>query len=329
MRSLLTTLVLSCVVTSVRSAFVDLFSSPSRSDYGGCDGQTDLIDTWLVESLTLADAGLEAVADYDSDLVVRLMFDAFFGQKQTGDREIFDVVSANLNQVASFLQKGLSGNKPWLFCDSSWLVWSEWQDVAKDARGNDLLIDGALVSLQEVDDERYSKAFKATDPVQVPYFAPDVNNYLFASDVKGTSFCASGASLAGTQTEAGFKSVTLCLNNILRTPEIATLDTNTVGRSGLSLTKFFPKSATLFHELFHLVSGQLETEDVPGYRYADVAAYATSPDDIPYPEEKDPKTAGYYNSYNPEIYVFFCVAYHQYVASGRKWKFTTSRSSAV
>jgi hypothetical protein len=94
-----------------------------------------------------------------------------------------------------------------------------------------------------------------------PYWSEDEKEYVFNSDYKGKTFCtvALGVNLGVTKKQTTCRIVTLC-------PDSFRNSQNTVSLSSRSpksqqTTKVVPRSATLYHELFHLVLGNDHSPD--------------------------------------------------------------------
>lgn len=102
---------------------------------------------------------------------------------------------------------------------------------------------------------------------RIPYWSADLGQYLVDDDYDGQTFCtvARGANMGTTQHMTTPPTITLCQGSFSEPGYSVKLGSKSplVGqRGGRKLTDVLPRSATLYHELFHLVLGNDPTPDV-------------------------------------------------------------------
>jgi hypothetical protein len=134
-----------------------------------------------------------------------------------------------------------------LFCDSSWLEQKSRTDKIEEYSKE--------VEIQNSDE--YGSQLEA-DKSLVPYYSSDLDQYIVDQPYgEGGLYGASGE-LSMTQGNTQPSTVTLCPRAFTRAGVQTDLG---VDAQGKKLSDVLSKSATLFHELFHLVIGNEDTID--------------------------------------------------------------------
>jgi hypothetical protein len=144
-------------------------------------------------------------------------------------------------------KSSIPGGTPWLFCDSSWLEQKSRTDKIEECDEE--------VEIQN--SEEYGSQLKAAK-ILVPYWSSDLDQYIIDQAYGEGGLCGASGELGVTQGVTEPKTVTLCPRAFTRT------DVQTdfgVDAQGKKLSDVLSKSATLFHELFHLVLGNDDTID--------------------------------------------------------------------
>ncbi|PHH91607.1 hypothetical protein CDD83_11011 [Cordyceps sp. RAO-2017] len=101
----------------VQGSIHDVFNVKSGTSKGGCDG-TD-VEQWFADSLTLAASAAAGAGATDADS--RKYLSTFFSIRTNQDA---GQASGPIGQVESVLKGNAEppGGKPWLFCNSDWLI---------------------------------------------------------------------------------------------------------------------------------------------------------------------------------------------------------------
>jgi hypothetical protein len=176
--------------------------------------------------------------------------------------------------VSNFLE-GLStvpGGTPRLWCNDKWLIKLKRTDAAFDGDSSKKLTtikqDGSLayVEIQDVSVYEHHLWVIQADGSKVsnglvPYWSEDEKEYVFDSDYNGKTFCtvAPGVNLGATQEQTTRRTVTLCPDGFKNS--LNTVSLGSRSPKSQQITKVVPRSATLYHELFHLVLGNDHSPD--------------------------------------------------------------------
>lgn len=159
----------------------------------------------------------------------------------------------------------------------------------------------------------------------VPYWSTDLSQYVFDGNYRGKTYCtASKDNLGATQDQTLPSTVTLCPSSFTNEKAQESLGA-AVPKVGLPMAEILPRSATFYHELFHLLVGNAGTPDItckssipwplPAYLpllipHAD--SWDTQESMLKEPDNKENvykiTNAGLIRR-NPESYVFFSAAY--------------------
>lgn len=154
-----------------------------------------------------------------------------------------------------------AGGKPWLFCDSSWLLRKAWIEQAQAPDGTFLTLNGASVSIQT----QYPNLF-ASAGRRLPWWISQFNTYMVLLVKDASGYCStSSGNLAGTQDTTMPGTITLCPVSFTFTPgEISVercWDWQNIAHGDALQANGGCKALTLFHEMFHLVIGTAPTPD--------------------------------------------------------------------
>ncbi|KAL2212263.1 hypothetical protein CC79DRAFT_359041 [Sarocladium strictum] len=275
---------------------------------GGCRNLgKDKAQRFIREAETMAEVGLQLADDYGLKEEATRLMNAFMGG------ELFQGeirrVKSRYSGVLDFLKTGFgeSGtDRPYLFCQHTWLKKKKMTDDAFDAEGNTFKADPEAernVKIQDVEKYRLqqSQAFGDT-----PYWSVPHKAYLFDISYRGGGICAEQGSRAVTSDLLKPPSITLCprswganrnLGGINVKPiksEKIPKEPGTIPSGAQRLDAILPTSITLFHELFHLV---LRAETVP-------------PDGEEYDIIQMGKMGKAAALMNPETYAVIAAAYH-------------------
>jgi hypothetical protein len=165
------------------------------------------------------------------------------------------------------LPKSAAG-KPLLFCDDTWLAKQKWTDQVNDQDGTPITgQNGKPFSIFDQASSGVSNQwmyfFQAKNPRLVPWYSTKLKGYIFAP---GRRYCNPASDgpvyLAGTQDLTPRSTMSLCPISFKVSADtgIATLG-GTVPKPRDFIQKSTSLSITLFHELFHLVLGNVATPD--------------------------------------------------------------------
>ncbi|KAJ5632137.1 hypothetical protein N7490_008476 [Penicillium lividum] len=128
---------------------------------------------------------------------------------------------------------------------------------------------------------------------RVPCWSDDLLKYLFDEDYGTQIYCTTergGRNLAAIQQQTDPNTITLCPFAFIYPANTVSLGSKNPTR-GISIQKVLPRSATLYHELFHLILGNRNTPDTT-YGWTEQQKYPKTPDTIP--EDSDRTYADLY-----------------------------------
>jgi hypothetical protein len=113
------------------------------------------------------------------------------------------------------------GKKPFLFCDSTWLIQYQQTDQALDQNGMPITTNDngnmrpvAIQDIPAYNDELYYEDGSLTG--YVPFWSPDLGTYFFSIPADGARLCRPTNQAGATQTNTVPFTMTLCMRNILR-----------------------------------------------------------------------------------------------------------------
>jgi hypothetical protein len=151
-----------------------------------------------------------------------------------------------------------------LFCSDSWLVKQKWTDQVNDQ--NEVLIyqNGKPFSIFDQASSGVANQWMGFyDDMLVPWYSAKLKRYVFDLGSRYCTQVSNGAvNLAGTQDSTPRSTMSLCPISFTASANlgIATLG-GTAPKAGDFIQKSTSLSITLFHELFHLVLGNVATPD--------------------------------------------------------------------
>ncbi|KAL4862781.1 hypothetical protein BDV12DRAFT_206994 [Aspergillus spectabilis] len=302
---------------------------------GGCAARSGLLSQYLQESKDLASAGLQAI------------------------QHAQDPSAAQHDVAKRYLQAYFAVEEN----DATALAFAK--DIAWDTDGNDIWAmgeNGEQHPLSIEVCEEYGHLFWDYDDKKriwaknerVPYWSDDLSQYLADEDYDGHTFCTvpGGANMGATQHMTTPPTVTLCPASFTESTlstKLGSKNPHTRQKGGKKLTELLPRSATLYHELYHLVLGHDPTPDTT-YVWARQQLLIKEPDEIisedyedKYDDEEGPLPPGTYGMtraeairHNPESYVFFSVGYWYFMQTkwsngddSQRWSFHSGVSQKV
>ncbi|KAJ5201710.1 uncharacterized protein N7498_006373 [Penicillium cinerascens] len=212
----------------------DMFNVKQGSENGGFDSHLSVLRRWWTESQAMASARISAFddakgnADDTKTKNAKHALQKYLGINDDTDDEDVDDIKSILEEVQSFMIKksSIPGGTPWLFSDSSWLEQKSRIDKIEECDEE--------VEIQN--SEEYGSQLKVAKSL-VPYWSSDLDQYIIDQAYGEGGLCSASGELGVTQTDFG------------------------VDAQGKKLSDVLSKSATLFHELFHLVLGNDDTID--------------------------------------------------------------------
>jgi hypothetical protein len=176
-------------------------------------------------------------------------------------------------KVKNFLDGEWPTETPRLYCNDQWLTKLSRLDEAWDTEKHETLMkqesDGSYVpmSIEEVDDYREFLWEENLNGMwsrnkNIPYWSDDLGEYIFDLPYGSKTYCTiSKWNLAATQQQTIPNTVTLCPNSFSNTRAVDGLG-SAAPQQGLPIMKILPRSATIYHELFHLTIGNDWTPDI-------------------------------------------------------------------
>ncbi|OQE02834.1 hypothetical protein PENVUL_c038G02194 [Penicillium vulpinum] len=307
----------------------------------------------------MVDAGLQALthaADPSSkeSKIAQRYLKSYFGVK-IGD-EKSGLIKKNLEAVQNFM-KGNSKHErtPRLYCDDTWLerlsrtnaAWNT--EEGTEGSRKEIMEEGpnGLVH-KKIEDIKDYRPFLFTEDEKTgqyvsngnaPYWSDDLHEYVFQEDYGDKSYCTKPGldgktNLAGTQDQSEPSTVTLCPLSFSNPQAIDSLGSKTP-TAGMSIPEFLPKSATFYHELFHLAIDVLTTPD-PFYSWKEIQAVLKKPTGRP--RKYAPLNNHNLVCQNPETYVFFSVGYWNFLQTNwndkqsnanKRWSFQSGVAQLV
>jgi hypothetical protein len=158
-----------------------------------------------------------------------------------------------------------AAGKPLLFCGDGWLVKQKWTDQVNDQNGAPIYQNGKPFSIFDQASSGVANQWMYFyDETLVPWYSTKLKGYLFGLGSRYCTRASNGAvNLAGTQDLTPRSTMSLCPISFAANADtgVPTLG-GTVPKMGDFIQKSTSLSVTLFHELFHLVLGNVATPDV-------------------------------------------------------------------
>ncbi|KAJ5413885.1 hypothetical protein N7509_000512 [Penicillium cosmopolitanum] len=302
----------------------DVFNVKQGSENGGCDSHLSVLTQWWTESQAMASAGISAFddakgnADETKTKNAKHALEKYLGINDDTDDADVDDIKLLLEEVQWFMAKKSPDSKdtPWLFCDSSWL----------EPKPRTLRIEECGEEVEIQDSQQYGSQLQEAG--SVPYWSSDLKEYIIGHAYGEGGLCGASGELGVTQGTTASRTVTLCPRAFTRT------DVQTdfgVDAQGKKLSDVLSKSATLFHELFHLVIGNDDTIDAT-YKLGTIFKSVAKGYAVPAKSEWDGQANALKNSdrktnaqlvrTNPETWVFFCADYWYTLHKNLYWDTT-------
>ncbi|KAJ5727305.1 hypothetical protein N7493_005125 [Penicillium malachiteum] len=223
------------------------------------DDATTLIKG-MVAAVTAATTSATTEQGAKDKVVAQKLFTSFFGVAFEGNdalsayEDAWAIVKSAITNVEEFLEDQVytcAKLPPVLFCDNFGNGF-DWDSQAKNAQGKAIVMsDGFEPAIKNI----YSAEYAASATSE-PYWIPELNRYIFTSDVKvnsGQTFCG-GKFLDGPFTATMGAGESEQVDLLAKVPYTTPSTTK-------QLSKILPISSTLFHELFHMTT-YWEGEDV-------------------------------------------------------------------
>ncbi|KAE8153189.1 hypothetical protein BDV25DRAFT_137091 [Aspergillus avenaceus] len=247
-----------------------------KGERGTCHGQLDTLDTWLSESKALADAALQAFEDAGTEShphqgIARRYLASYFGldsasplEDQTSKRFVIFIkknsrpiepppgYSATIHGSSKCCEtmppcKKGAWTPTWKFRPAATCIRSPLKTWSSTA---------ALCGI--------STTGSGSATGRIPYWSQDLLSYVFDRNYNGKAFCTAvtengDRGLAATQDTTNPSTMTFCPFSF----EMPTKDKWLGSRMpmGHNIVNVTPRSATSYHETFHLVLGMISTLD--------------------------------------------------------------------
>ncbi|KAH7121438.1 hypothetical protein EDB81DRAFT_891015 [Dactylonectria macrodidyma] len=259
-------------------AINDVFNVQPGTTEGGCDDHKDSLDKWFADSQTLINAAAVGVAATDADSLSYL--NGFFSIKPAGSKK---EVTRRVTRVQEVLDntKAPPGGKPWLFCDSDWVIEQAWDAVALD------VATGKPFPANDKIEDIYGPTDKQKRELS-PFWNAKIG-YVFSPP---GDYCSNPDNMGATQDGTKPSTVTLCIKNFKASQGVTLADIPAVTAAGTSIHDLQTHSLTLFHEMFHLALGLATTPD-HSYKLSDILKFGI----------RD-------GTQNPESFAMYALAYH-------------------
>ncbi|KAF5645822.1 GAL4-transcription factor [Fusarium tjaetaba] len=280
---------------------------------GGCNSYKGKLNKWWADARKLVDAAL-LYAEDDSVDGPEYLYTFFALDPPPADAQERATVRARLRLVKEFIDGDtqLPTGKPWLFCSSRWLKRMDWDDVAYDKETGDKFTGDDAKKVRDVIDEPTPPPDEANEPKEFPYWSSDLKEYLID---EADDYCTKkvdgviqhfGATHEGP--EEKWKTVTICVSNLRWNAKNDHLALGIVRTEGKSIVEYRAQSMTLFHELFHVVLGNANTEEhEKSYDLPYIANPRREEGEDPGDEDQD-IISTQEALYNPESYTLYALA---------------------
>ncbi|RHZ66289.1 hypothetical protein CDV55_106939 [Aspergillus turcosus] len=314
-----------------------LFATGDANTQGGCYSSLATLNTYLGEARDMLSAAQTALAEWEDNINYQELLMAYMGISfskfgpggvMTNDGELkFETVETRISNVASFLNgvtlSDPNGDDytPHLWCSTQCGQSFEWDSSAFDSQGQPL-------EIPDTDPKEYYSISQAYGNLKTksnrPFWLPDLNGYIFFEGTKSypvnedtnqpwTNMCAPPNAYAYTSKESALpripslsssvfgKNIFLCPKSFDSTGfhGLASLSNANYPTPGTkkALDHFAPRSATLYHELFHLTVPDGDSPDsfmeIAEMIFASVKGSASQKKQV---------------VQNPESYVYFSLA---------------------
>ncbi|KAF1819302.1 uncharacterized protein K489DRAFT_434610 [Dissoconium aciculare CBS 342.82] len=327
-----------------RTGARDLFSIGDSNTVGGCSGQIDVIDRWVEEVRALHAAVEDAYHNYQGEdkRGIRMLWKSYVGVRFIDDGEVpqsetyWSLIGARIARMSQFLDgngivTGTSGSPPWLFCDGTYATLAPWDQPVRDKDGNFVYQDEEPITLLKAFPDDFNSG-------RLAYYVPQLKGYDFHPFGIGNTgiICEDNPRRGGSTTRAeqavpklGLgvtynqfdRHVFLCPRAFAgvgtHTAEYLaqlTFGNNYVAK--INLSHYITRSATLYHELWHLTDVPTADEGRTSdshYPLRDIIQTAQS------------RLASYREQLqqNPETWVYFATAAYMFLNPPRDNKGNT------
>ncbi|KAF5716919.1 GAL4-transcription factor [Fusarium mundagurra] len=280
---------------------------------GGCSSYKGKLNKWWADAGKLVDAALLYAQD-DSVDGPEYLYTFFALDPPPADARYRQRVIDTLQLVKAFIDgdSQLPSGKPWLFCSSQWLKRLDWDDVAYDKETGDKFTGDDAKKVRDVVDEPTPPPDEANQPKEFPFWSSDVRDYLIdeADDYCTKKVDGAIQNFGATHEGPGqtWKTVTICVNNLKWNSKMDHLGLGRVRTEGKSIVEYRAQSLTLFHELFHVVLGNADTEEhEKSYELPYIANPRKEEGEDPGDEDQD-IISTQEALYNPESYTLYALA---------------------
>ncbi|KAI0205632.1 hypothetical protein F4808DRAFT_409742 [Astrocystis sublimbata] len=265
-------------ILSVTSAvdIDDIFTVQNGNNDGGCGSRAAVLDLWLSEGIDSLVVAIDAIDDYRNQPSVRRSMSVIFGiannaRRNTGPDTPIGEVRQYLQYILNFFNDigHYSRDGYWLFCDSTFLSLHQPNFPALDFQANEILDQSSnpvpisavpvyAARLAEDADNKPWWAGELTD-LHAYYFAEDGGNYCLTDDLGVTArseFLVQNGAGNAVPRDPDVASVIICPYAFDASPRPNNYnDANNLIQAGTNLADAVPKSATLLHEMFHVIAG--------------------------------------------------------------------------
>ncbi|KAK3303619.1 uncharacterized protein B0T15DRAFT_560767 [Chaetomium strumarium] len=168
-------------------------------------------------------------------------------------------------RIRDFLDRGQNADHPqkpaWLFCDDTWLAKHQWTNPVQNQNGAFILVPTSTGTRFKLIQEQYPTRFQQ-NPGLLPYFAASIGTYVLDLDYGTSSYCGE-SNLGATQDESpNAATMTLCPVSFNSGASAPAASLGADGGNGPGFQRYAPPSLTMYHELFHLVLGAAQSDDV-------------------------------------------------------------------
>ncbi|KAH7207826.1 uncharacterized protein BKA55DRAFT_530032 [Fusarium redolens] len=139
----------------------------------------------------------------------------------------------------------------------------DWDDVAYDKETGEKFPNEDAKKVRTVVDEPSPGPDEADQPEELPFWSSGLREYFVdeAGDYCSKKFEGSPQNFAATHEGQTWATVTICVQNMKVLYPNEYLRLSKIQKAGKSIVDYRAQSLTLFHELFHVVLGNANTEE--------------------------------------------------------------------
>ncbi|KAF5248147.1 hypothetical protein FANTH_6077 [Fusarium anthophilum] len=278
---------------------------------GGCNSHKSKLNRWWTDARKLVDAALLYAQD-DSVDGPEYVYTFFALDPPPSDAEYRAQARARLLLVKRFIDGDLQlpTGKPWLFCSSKWLERMDWDDVAYDKETGDKFTGDDAKKVRDVYHEPTPPPDEADQPKEFPFWSSDIREYFTdeADDYCTKKVDGVAQHFGATHEDLTWKAVTICVQNLEKNARTEHLRLGRIQKEGQSIVDYRAKSMTLFHELFHVVLGNADTQEhEKSYELKYIANPRKEEGEDPGDEDQD-IISTQEALYNPESYTMYALS---------------------